>query len=381
LKRILSSYFPKKGYLLLIILCYFNTGAQEFYLFVGTYTDAEPDKGIYVYRFNSKNGELHFVSNAEEITNPSYLAISPNGKNIYACTETQMPGKGSISSFSFDSKSGKLTFLNKVSSEGENPVYVSVHKSGQWLVNGNYTGGNASVSQIMKDGSIEPSCQNIIFKGKSIISGRQDSPHIHSTVFSPDQKYIFMPDLGSDKIWSYKVKPGRKVKLTKGKETNCIEGSGPRHITFHPNNKFAFCSEELSGTVAVYQLDNGNLKPIQRIVAHDSISHGPFGSADIHASPDGKFLYISNRGEENNIAIYSIDQTTSIISLKGYHTTLGLHPRNFVIDPTGKYLLVGNLQSNNIVVFERHSETGLLKYSGTQISVQRPACLKMTPVK
>lgn len=353
--------------------------AQHFYLFIGTFTGPEGGEGIYVYDFNSADGSLLKVSSTTHLVNPSFITLAPGGKHLYACTESKMPGAGSVSSFSFNDTTGTLTFLNKQSSGGENPVYLSVHKSNRWLVNGNYTEGSITVYPLNKDGSIAPFCQRFGYNDSSIVRERQESAHLHATVFSHDGNFLFVPDLGSDKIRSYTFDSLRSepLRASPASFTPSIPGSGPRHFTFHPDNRFAYCIEELSGTVSAYRYENGMLQFLQRISAHDTIFHGPYAGADIHVSPDGKFLYASNRGEENTIAIFSIDTTNGMLSTEGYHSTLGVHPRNFIIDPTGNFLLVANVTTNNVVVLKRDQQTGMLSPSGTMIEIYQPSCLQM----
>lgn len=356
--------------------------AQNYYLFIGTYTQAKPDKGIYVYKFNSKTGVLTFVNNAEGVTNPSYLTLSPNGDYLYACTETQISKNGNISAFKFDKKTGGLTHLNKVASGGDNPCYIAVNKSGKWVVNANYTGGSASIAEVEKNGALENPAQVFQFTGSSVDKSRQEKSHIHSTIFSPQNDFVFMPDLGADKIWCYAFDASKKEPLQKftAGDVTLKPGSGPRHLAFHPNKKFVYCIEELSGMVSSYAYNKGIMTAIQRIATHDSTNEGPFGSGDIHISPDGKFLYASNRAKENNIATFSIDPKNGILKFVGIHSTLGEHPRNFIIDPTGNYILVANQFTNNIVVFKRDSKTGLISPSGAEISIPSPACLQMIKV-
>lgn len=368
-------------FMFVLLIFNFTTMAQEYLLFVGTYTNAKPDKGIFVYRFNSDNGSLTFLNSGKNIINPSFLTIHPDGKFLYACTETQMNENGNVSAFSIDKKNGSLTLLNKVSSGGDNPCYVAVHRSGKWLTTANYTGGSAAVSRIKENGSLESPVQTLKFKGNSIIKDSQDKAHIHSSVFSPDDDFLYLTDLGSDKIWCYPFnssadKPIQEDQLS---ETVQVPGSGPRHFTFHPGKKYAYCIEELSGMVSVYDYRKGKLESIQRIAAHGDQNKGPFGSADIHISPDAKFLYCSNRASENTITIFSI-QRNGELKLAGIQSTLGVHPRNFMIDPTGKFLLVANQHSDNIVVFKRNKITGLITPAGVEISVPRPSCLQMLKV-
>lgn len=349
------------------------------YLFVGTYTDDKPDNGIYIYEFDSSTGDLTSVSQGTNITNPSFLTISPNGNYLYACTDTKMPNAGSVSAFRFDSISGSLTFLNKQPSGGENPVYLTTSKNNEFVINANYTAGSVSVFSTNADGSLNPFNQLIPFKGSGNNTRRQEKAHIHAAVFSPNFNYIFFPDLGSDKIRVFKFDPteNQPLKAIEKLDVTAIPGSGPRHFIFHPAKPFAYCIEELSGMVSAFQLENGKLDSIQRIFSYSKLQED-YNSADIHISPDGLFLYASNRWDhENTISIFSIDQTNGTLKLVGHQSTLGDNPRNFVIDPTGNFLIVANQVSNNLIVFKRDRKTGLLTRIGKEITVRNPSCLQM----
>lgn len=370
-------------FLLLVgcIAASFIAYSQKYYLFVGTYTNTG-SKGIYVYSFDAKSGRLDSVSNTDNITNPSFLTIAPNKKFVYACTDTRTSNTGSVSAFSFNRKTGKLSFINKELSSGSNPVYISVHKSNKWAVIGNYTSGNLTTFPLAKNGSIKPYNQTIQHSGKSVDPERQEKPHVHCTVFSPEHKYVFVADLGIDKVMTYTFREHETNLLAPAPSpfTTSVSGSGPRHITFHPNKKFAYLIEEMSGAVVAYRYNNtsGSLNSIQRIFTHPEGTQEPYSGADIHVTPDGKFLYASNRANENNIAIFSIDPNTGKLKEVGYQSTLGKTPRNFTIDPTGNFLLVANQESDNIIVFKRNTKTGLLTPIGGEIKVPQPACLQMT---
>lgn len=366
--------------LFLFLLANLGTFSQtKTYLFVGTYTDDQPDSGIYIYEFNDSTGDLTLISQGTNITNPSFLTISPNGNYLYACTDTKMPNSGSVSAFRFDSISGSLTFLNKQGSGGDNPVYLTMSKNNEFVINANYTAGSISVFPTNTDGSLNPFSQLLSFKGNSINSRRQEKAHIHAAVFSPDFKYIFFPDLGSDKIRVFEFDPTKKqpLKALKKLDAVAIPGSGPRHFTFHPTKPFAYCIEELSGMVSVYRIENGKLDSIQRIFSYSKLQED-YNSADIHISPDGIFLYASNRWDhENTLSIFSIDRTNGTLKLIGHQSTLGDNPRNFVIDPTGHFLIVANQVSSKLIVFKRDLKTGLLTKIGNEITVKNPSCLQM----
>lgn len=366
---------------LLIYLCLPGYGQQKqhTFLFVGSYTNGVPARGIQVYDFNSHTGRLKKLSHVPNITNPSFITIAPNGRYLYACTETKTPNAGSVSAFKIDSVNGQLTFINKQASGGENPVYVSVHQSNKYVVNANYTEGNVSVYTTNEDGSLNPYTQLIQFTDSSINRERQDKAHIHAAVFSPQNDHVFLPDLGGDKIRVFKFDTTQKLPLIAmpAYTVKATPGSGPRHFTFHPNKTFAYCIEELGGTVAAYTYHNGRLDTIQRIFAY-SKKQASYGSADIHISPDGLFLYASNRwDDENTIAVFAINQQNGTLTLAGHQYTHGDHPRNFTLDPTGNFLLVANQETNNIIVFKRNSKTGLLSKTRYGAKVKLPSCLQM----
>ena len=362
--------------LLFFVYCSIKAQTATTYLFAGTYTDSKPGKGIYVYSMNPRTGALIPVSTGDNITNPSFLTISPNGKYLYACTDTKTAMAGSISSFAIDSVTGKISFINKQSSGGANPVYLVVDKSNRFIVNGNYTEGNVSVFSANNDGSVNPLLQVIQFAGSGINTSRQEKPHIHSTIFSPGYDYLYLPDLGTDKIRVFKFDTAGNKPLTAA-DTLTVEtvpGSGPRHMVFHPGKKIAYCIEEMGGMVSVYLYNNGKLTPIQRIASNKEKSD-EYSSADIHISPDGLFLYASNR-VENTISIFSVG-ADGRLKLAGHQSTEGDVPRNFTLDPSGQFLLVANQGSNNIVVFKRNLKTGLLEKTGVQVAVPSPSCLQM----
>lgn len=366
-------------FLLAVFLCFFFTSfSQEYHLLVGTYTN-NGSKGIYVYRFNAATGEATWVSNTDSAANPSYLSLSPDGKFVYAVYEEGGQTNGQVSAYAFDRTTGTLRLLNQQPSGGDHPCYVASTKNNKWVAVGNYTGGNVAIFPVNADGSLQPAAQTMQHEGSSVNKNRQEKPHVHAAVFSPKEDYLLVPDLGIDKVMAYQFNSKNKAPLKPAAVPFAASeaGSGPRHLTFHPNGKFAYLIEELTGTVLVYGYANGKLTKLQRIATHPGDYKGAIGSADIHVSPDGKFLYASNRGDANNIAIFSVNPTTGKLTAKGHQPTLGQTPRNFMIDPSGNYLLAANQTSNNIVVFKRDKKTGLLTALKKQIEVPSPVCLKM----
>ncbi len=353
-----------------------NLYSQATFVFFGSYNRATSTDGIYVFRLDTSSGELIKVSANNAVFNPSYLTLSPNGKFLYACTESQTKNTGSVSSYGFDAENGRLNFLNSQKSGGENPVYLTVNKSEKWLVNGNYTGGSVSVYPLSEDGKIGSLSQIFEYSEGSGHTKQQDRSHVHSIVFSPEQDYIFSPDLGADKIRSYHFDSLKTQPLQAANSTKSALGSGPRHLVFHPNGQYAYCTEELTGAISVFQYKNSNLDSIQRIITHPIDYTGLVAGADIHVSPDGKFLYTSNRGNQNDISIFSIRKNGTLKSI-GSQSSLGNHPRSFAIDPSGRFLIVANMISGNVFVFKRNIKTGLLTQAGSEIKIKNVSCVKI----
>lgn len=364
--------------LLILVLSSLNLFSQNTFVFFGSFNRDKNTEGIYVYQLDTISGKLSKITTVKNIRNPSFLTLSPNGKYVFACTDSKTPNEGSVSSFEFKPENKTLTFINSQKSGGENPVYLTVHKNGKWLINGNYTEGSISVYPVSENGIINPIVQNFHFEEGSVDKNRQDRSHIHSTVFSPNDDYMFFPDLGADKIRSYKFEneKDKPLELVEPPFIQTTLGSGPRHFTFHPNGELAYCIEELAGAVSAYKYENGKLESIQRINSHSKRNKDNFESSDIHISPDGKFLYASNRGDENNIAIFEI-QKDGILKNVGYQPTLGKHPRVFAIDEFGKFLIATNSVSGDVVVFKRYAETGLLRKVGKKLKIKSVSCVQI----
>ena len=364
-------------FLLIGILFSFSGYAQEYYLLIGTYTNGK-SKGIYVYDFNAATGKSKPVSEIAS-KNPSYLVISPSGKYVYSVNENGNKQNGEVSAFSFDKTNGQLQFINSQSSGGADPCYITENKESQWVMVANYSGGSLAALAVRPDGSLDSAAQIIQHIGSGVNKERQEMAHVHSVVLSPDEHWLYAADLGLDRESVYQFDPEKKNPLTPAKDSTVSvpPGNGPRHFTFHPIKPYAYLINEMSGTVIAFKFDQGALKMIQEISSHPANYQGEKGSADIHVSPDGKFLYATNRGDANSIAIYSIDQATGKLALKGIQSTMGKHPRNFMIDPTGHFLLIANRDSDSIIVFRIDPKTGLLDPTGDAIEVPNPVCLKM----
>lgn len=345
---------------------------HELTMLVGTYTSGS-SKGIYTFRFNEESGVATPLSEIE-VSNPSYLTLSPDNRFVYAVSE-ENDSTAAINAFAFDKKKGTLTLLNKQRTKGEDPCYVAT--DGKKVLTANYSGGTMSVFPIRHDGSLES--VDTLFQGTA--SGpdpdRQATPHIHCTLFSPDGNYIFATDFSADRILRYAVHSKEELPRPLAETVNIQPGSGPRHLIFSKDGKYAYLINELSGKVTAFTYSDGRLNEIQTIVA-DTIQAR--GSADIHLSPDGKYLYASNRLKEDGIAIFEVNPEKGTLAKVGYQLT-GLHPRHFNITPNGKFLLVACRDSNMIQVFERDTVSGLLKNTGKDIKMSKPVCIQFAENK
>jgi 6-phosphogluconolactonase len=364
--------------LLTVVLSFFVlvVAAQTNHLLIGTYTSGKSE-GIYVYSFDSKTGDFKLESKIKA-ANPSYLAISPNQQFVYAVDEEGNNNiGGSVAAYSFNKSTGELTAINQQLSGGDHPCYVAVDKTGKWVTAGNYTGGSLSVLPVLENGGLGPASSTIQHTGTGPNKERQEKAHVHCTYFSKDNKFLFVPDLGMDKVMVYAFDAvNGSIKPAPVPFAKAVPGSGPRHIDFHPNNKYAYLMQELTGKVAAYKYTNGKLINIQNISAAPKGFTGMMGSADIHVSPDGRFLYCSNRGMSNSISIFSINPANGILKLIGNQSAGIATPRNFNFDPSGNFLLVANQTADNISIFKINKKTGMLADTGKKIEVGNPVCLK-----
>jgi len=353
---------------------------KTYNLLVGTYTNEQKTNGIHVYSFDTGNGKSSFRSKVVDITNPSYLAISEDGKNLYSVSEVGR-GKGSIHAFSFEAKSGELKFLNSVSSGGDGPCYVSIDRNKKFVFAGNYGSGSLAAIRIESDGSLNREIQAIQHEAVITKGMPPARSHVHGVVLSPDERYLLVPDLGTDRVNIYNFNPNTQPALEPAKIpfTSVERGAGPRHLTFHPNGKFAYLILEMGAAIVSFDYKDGKLETKQTITMLKPEFKGGVEAADIHISPDGKFLYSSNRADANDIVIYAIAEN-GLLTYAGRQTSLIHNPRNFAIDPSGNYLLVANQDSNEIIIFKRNKKTGLLTATGEKIVVDKPVCLKFTSI-
>jgi 6-phosphogluconolactonase len=360
----------------------------SYFVYVGTYT-AGDSKGIYGYRFDEGAGGLAPLGVAAEVVNPSFAATDPAHRHLYAVTEMIEPGpnaykvNGYISSFSMDPRTGALTFLNKVSSGGGGPCHLVVDKMGKILFVANYGSGNVASFAIEGDGRIGAMTGLDQQRGQSVDPKRQKGPHAHAVVLSPDNRFLFVPDLGLDRILIYRIDEAKRTFApSKPSYVSVKPGLGPRHFVFGVGGRFAYALCEMGSTVVAfsYHRASGKLTAVQAISTLPTDFSGEDNSAEIQVGPSGRFLYASNRGADS-ITVFKIDTGTGSLEKIQIVPTQGKTPRNFVIDPTGKYLLAANQDSNEIVVFTIDSDSGHLTPTGQVVHISSPVCVLFVPAQ
>lgn len=375
---------------LILVLAVFCSGARKpagakYLLYVGTYTKGD-SKGIYAYRFDAKSGDLTSLGLAAETENPSFLAVEPTHHFLYAVNElTQYKGaaSGAVTAFSMDPASGKLSKLNEVASHGADPCYISFDRTGKYALVANYTGGSVAVFPIANDGHLEEPASFVQHVGVGKDPERQEGPHAHWIETTADNRFVVAADLGLDELLVYRFDPS-KGSLTPHDPpfAKVKPGAGPRHVTFHPNGKFAYVIDEMGSSISSFSYDakTGVLHPLADISTLPAGFKGPNDTAEIHVHPNGKFLFGSNRGHDS-IVVFSIDPNSGSLKLVDHFSTQGKTPRNFEIDPTGAYLFVANQDSGTIVVFTIDPNTGRLTPTGKVLQSPSPVSLRFVPAE
>lgn len=358
-----------------------TTRPKSYFAFIGTYTRApSQSEGIYVQRFDPATGALTPLSATGGIVNPSFLAVHPGGKYLYAVAEVAEGGNrtgGAITAYSIDRKSGALTRINQQSTKSAGPCHLAVDSTGKTVVVANYHGGAVTVFQVKPDGGLTEATDFVQHTGSTKVDPRrQDTAHAHSATIDASNKHVFIADLGKDQVITYALDAAAgKVRQTGS--VNTAPGAGPRHFDFHQNGKFAYVINELGNTVTAFSYDpaKGALREFQTVPTLPAGWTGSNTTADVHVHPSGKWLYGSNRGH-HSIAMYSIDQATGKLTSLGNQPTQGKTPRNFAIDPTGMWLLAENQDSDTIVTFRIDQSSGKLTPAGPVASVPMPVCLR-----
>ena len=352
------------------------------FVFVGTYTENEgsQSKGIYVYRMDSSSGELTFVWEAKGILNPSYLELHPHQKFLYAVNEVQsFDGQqgGGVTALSIDPRSAELNLLNAYSSQGKDPCYISLDQTGRYALVANYTSGTVAMFPLDADTrDLGPAAEVIQHSGSSIHPERQTAPHAHCILPDPGNRFAIAVDLGLDKLLIYEMNL-ELGKLSEHNEVNVHAGAGPRHLIFHPNGQYAYLINELNSTLVGYRYHSasGSFEELQTVPALPGDFAGENLCADVHITPDGKYLYASNRGHDSLVCFF-IDHATGLLTYQHHTATGGREPRNFAIDPSGTFLLAANQNSHTIVTFRIDPQSGQLSSTGAETVVSMPVCVK-----
>lgn len=358
-----------------------NSKTKTSKLVVDTYTNSDKIDGIFVYEFNTQTGDLVLKSKVAGEDNPSYVTVSENGKFIYSVNEFK---NGTISAYTLNSQSGELEFLNRMSTGGESACHVTLDEKNRLAFVSNYGSGSLSVISLNEDGSLNKRVQFFQNKGTSADKRRQEGPHVHGAFITPDRNFLLSPDLGTDKVNIYKYDPSDTSQPLVPSEPSFVSvkpGNGPRLITFHPNLSIAYLIQEMGGVITVFDYKDGTLSEKQTITMVSPDFKGKNGASDILFSKDGRFLYATNRGDANEIVIYSVSKKDGRLEYAGRQTSMGKTPRSIAIDPTGNYLLAGNQESNEIIIFNRDKKTGMLTPTGKRFEVKRPVSLKFVNLK
>lgn len=356
---------------------------KQFSFYIGTNTN-RVDEGIYFCSFNSESGQFTIPQLAIEALNPNFIAFHPSGNFLYTVGDSNSPEpqkSGCVSAFSICKRTGKLSLINQVPSCGQTPCHIILDKAGKYVLVSNYSTGNLAVLPVGADGRLSEASTTIQHVGSSINSSRQQGPHIHSITLDPQNSFVFVADLGLDKIKIYRFNSD-----SGGVESDnmpCISlasGSGPRHFAFHPSGNYAYVINEMSNTITAfnYNPSNGVLSEVQTILTVPNGYKGDTYTSEIQVHPSGIYLYGSNRGHDS-IAVFRIDNKGTL-TLVDIQPCGGKWPRHFSIDPTGNWMLVGNEHSNRINLFSIDSKTGKLTQTESFISVPSPVCIKFLPI-
>ena len=368
-----------------------SAGAPAARLLIGTYT-ASGSEGIYLYDFDTETGRLDArprqVVKAE---NPSWLTFSADRQHVYAVNENgpgQRDAVGRVTSYRIDPSDGRLQEINRVLSLGSEPTYSGVSLDGRYVFVANYSvsadpGGTLSVLPIGKAGALEPATQVKTDRASQVDRERQMSPHVHSAVVAPDGRAVFAQDLGADRIYVYRYEPARpEAPLALDEAQAWVDtppGSGPRHLVFSRDGRHAYLTLEMTGEVVVYDYAEGNLAQKQRVSLAPPGFTGKNGAAALHLSPDGRFLYVTNRGTDNQLVAFAVAPSSGELTLIARRSTEGLEPREFAIDPSGRYVLIANQRSDKVMVMKRDPASGRVGETIQVLPIATPSDLKFEP--
>lgn len=348
-------------------------GSEDHIVYVGTYTQ-RTSKGLYAFRFDPATGKLAPLGLVAELENPSFLAVHPDQRFVYAVSETQ----GSVAAFAVDPASGKLTALNSVSAKGRGPCHINLDKTGGTAAVANYGNGSVATFPVGADGRLGEASSYHQHEGSSVNPQRQQGPHAHSVDFSPDNRFLMSCDLGLDKVLVYRFDPkSSSIAANEAAFVSVKPGSGPRHFAFHPGAQFAYVINEIASTTTAFNYDaqDGAFTEMQTVsTLPDGVTDRNI-TAELEMHPSGRFLYGSNRGHDS-VAVFAVDAQTGRLTLIQTASTQGGSPRNFAIDPTGGFLLVANQGTDTIVVFSIDARSGTLTPTGDTLRLDAPVCIR-----
>jgi 6-phosphogluconolactonase len=354
--------------------------ARAVTVFFGTYTAGNsPSKGIYTGRLDLDTGSLTSVVLAAPSTDPSYLALHPDGRFLYAVNEvSDFDGKasGGVEAFAIGPSGTELRRLNQIASGGGAPCHLAVDRQARFVVVANYGGGSVASFPIQADGSLGPRAGFVQHEGRGPNQQRQEAAHAHLAAFDPAARRLFVCDLGIDRVCVYGLGPTGALVPNVPPSVSLRPGAGPRHLAFAPNGHFVYVNNELDSTVTVLTHDpaTGIMTPVDTVTTLPAGFVGTNSTAHVQITPDGEFLYVSNRGHDS-LAIFRIDERTGRLTVTGHASTGGKTPRDFCIDPTGAFLLAANQASDNVVVLRIDRQSGALAPVNQPIPVPRPVCV------
>jgi 6-phosphogluconolactonase len=353
---------------------------MEWRIYVGTYTGPGKADGIYVLRLDAETGALALLHTVRGIDHPSFLALDRQQRVLYAANElSEHEGapSGALSAFAVDAASGNLTFLNHQPTHGTAPCYVSLDPSEQFVLAANYGNGVLTVLPVEPDGRLRPASDVVRHEGRSSDPRRQEGPHAHSVLPTPDGRYVFSCDLGLDRVLVYRLDTSAgKLVPNDLPYAQVSSGAGPRHIAFHPNGRFVYVNNEIDSTLTVFDYDaeRGALQVVQTVSTLPDDFAGRNSTAQVAVHPSGRFVYVSNRGHDS-IAMFAVNPESGRLRSLGHEPTQGRTPRNFTLDPTGAWLLAANQNTGNVVSFRIDQDNGRLVPAGQRLDVPAPVCL------
>jgi 6-phosphogluconolactonase (cycloisomerase 2 family) len=379
----MKNFFLFPILLALVLACGTNSNQKKdvnmeksYQFLVGTYTE-NPQEGIHLVKFNPEKELLETTYLASEVENPSFITSNRQQNLVFAVEETGGENGGKVTSFRLNKLTERLEKINSVFTEGDHPCHLSLDPSEEFLVSSNYSGGNLTVIPVDSDGNLSSEVQVVQHSGSSIHPNRQQQPHVHSAVFHPEESKIFVGDLGTDQIYVYPFEKDSLNPIISSKESHfSVEpGSGPRHLTFNKEGNRLYLIHEITAEIGVYAYENGALGHLETHSLLPEDFSGEVGAAEVRISPDGNFLYASNRGDANDITVFKVEKETGKLTKIQNISSQGRLPRNFGISPDGEYLITGNQGSDNLVVFKRNSSTGKLETTDFNLQINKPVYL------